>query len=108
MPLQRRGGVAVERGADRVSQHCETYVLRVEDTTAVGEMVHEGTSADQRVEYRRLVRRRLPRLGWRGVTGLLGWCVERSAHATAASAEQPQHSQGDRDAKRNTPAHRVW
>ena len=49
VPLQRGGGIAIERRAHLGGDARQAHVLRVEDTTAVGEMVHGGASADQRV-----------------------------------------------------------
>jgi hypothetical protein len=42
MPLQRRGGIAIERRADVAGKLREAHVLSVENAVLVVEVMHEG------------------------------------------------------------------
>ena len=56
MPLQRRGGIAIERRADGIRERAETYRLGVEDAVAIGKVMHRRSQSSRSVERNALVR----------------------------------------------------
>jgi hypothetical protein len=85
MPRQRRGRVAVERGADGLGDIGKRHVFGVEDAVTIVEMVHERAfenecGSKQRVEDERLVGDRFHRPFFNRLPGAASFCAWIGRH----------------------------